>query len=1143
MNTPSINDWENPRLFERNKEPGRASFFPHAGATTALAGKSLASPYVQSLNGDWRFHLATSPLSAPGPEADTGDWAVITVPGNWQMQAPTWNGVADIPIYTNVQYPIPVDDLPRVPAHNPTGCYAREFTVPDAWRERQIFLHFAGVNSAFYLWINGQMVGYSQDSRLPAEFNVTPYMQPGPNQIYAQVIRWSDGTWVEDQDYWHMSGIFRDVYAWSADTLSVRDFTIRTALDAAYQDATLHVQAQLHNYDDAESQGALELTLYDANQQPVWTQPVAQSIAVGGQQEATLDFAIPVANPAKWSDEAPHLYTLLLTTRNPQGDITAVIPCRVGFRQVEIKAGQLLLNGRPVVIKGVNRHEHDPDLGQVVTEEMMHTDIRLMKQFNLNAVRTSHYPNHPRWYELCDEYGILLCDEANIETHGVWGKLADDPDWRDCFVDRGVRMVQRDKNHPSILYWSLGNESGFGANHEAMAAAMRAIDPTRPLHYHPAEERPVIDILGPMYPSVARIIEMGSDPSGTRPIIMCEYAHAMGNSNGNFKEYWDAVAAHPRLQGGFVWDWVDQGLRRFTDDGQEWFAYGGDFGDEPNDQNFCINGLIWPNRLPHPGLYEYKKVLEPVQMEAVDLLRGQLTLTNRYTFRDLSHLTATWSLEADGAILQSGDLPLPHAAAGATVALAIPIAQPALRANTDYWLTVRITLAHDTPWAPQGHEVAWQQFKMPYAIPQGIPLDPSSFAPIQLHEDARGVQIEGHGFALHFDADSGRLTSLQLAGQELIQSGPAFNVWRAPTDNDANTWGDQRMAMRWRDAGLNRLIEQVDGVTAARTSDGAVEVRVRAASVPDPATAPQASEEWQGALQSMGRMLPYLFNDEQLRQLTLKLGYNYDDIPGTGNEPKAENLVSALVNDGRLPQMIDALYDALSALHDDIPAQALERVTQLRGLSMEQIRAAFNTGASTRFDHETVYTIYGSGDIIIEQTVAPSGNLPPLPRLGLTLTLPPGFEQFSWYGRGPFESYADRKLSAPMGVHSGTVDEQYTPYIMPQENGNKTDVQWAALTNGKGAGLLISGAQPINVSAHHFTAQDLTAAQHTHELQHRDEVILNVDYAQGGLGNGSCGPGVLPEYLLEPGPVKWRLRLRPFNASQESPIVLSKERI
>ncbi|MBW7883681.1 MAG: DUF4981 domain-containing protein [Caldilineaceae bacterium] len=1133
----SINDWENPEVFGIHKEAPHATLMPYATREQALAAVRMASPYCQLLNGAWRFRYHKNPASViagfEAVEYDDGDWEAIPVPSNWQMLGDVAHGKLryDPPHYTNVTYPFPIDRLPGVPEDdNPVGLYRTTFVVPEAWRGRQIFITFDGVDSAFYLWINGQQVGYSQDSRGPAEFDLTPYLRPDENLLAAQVFRWSDGSYLEDQDFWRLSGIFRDVYLWAAPSLHVRDFFVRTELDQLYRDATLRVTAKVRNYRAQHQSGQCTLELVDAAGKSVFS-PVAVPIDLAGGAEMAVEFAQHVPDPAKWSDDFPHLYTAVLALSTPEGQVLEYESCRVGFRQVEIVDGALCLNGVPLEIRGVNRHEHDPDHGHVVTEAAMIRDIQIMKRFNINAVRTSHYPNVPRWYELCDEYGILLCNEANLETHGVWGRLAIDPLWEAAFVDRAVRLVERDKNHPSVIYWSLGNESGYGPNHDAMAAWIRAHDPTRPIHYHPAEDAPVVDILGPMYPSVARILEMATN-GDNRPIIMCEYAHAMGNSSGNLKEYWEAVRGHRRLQGGFVWEWADHGIRRFTEEGVEWFAYGGDFGDTPNDGNFVADGLFSPDREPHPGAWEYKKVLEPVVVEAVDLARGHIRIANRYHFAGLEQLVFKWEMVADGAVLQAGEIQPPAIGAGQQAEVTVPLAEPVLAAGAEAWLMLRFVLRHDTPWAAAGHEVAWAQFRLPFMAPAAPKRLVRDMPALQIDPVGTAVAIRGHGFVLRFDTETGRLTSWQADGVELVAAGPALNLWRAPTDNDANTWGDQRAATRWRDAGLDRLEEQTDGVDIQQVSPQEVQIRVRTASVAQVGAATQLEQRWRGMVDELKALTPHLLDETLVIELSRQLGFEYTRLAGNGYRVRMETLIEELERLDRLPELMTALYrQDTSRAGDGLPEDLRQRLADAVGKTQAELKQGLGRGGAARFDTEYLYRVLGSGDVIIEVHTLPSGGLPPfLPRLGLTLMLPAGYEDLTWYGRGPHENYQDRKLSTAVNVYRGKVSEQLYPYIMPQESGNKTDVYWAALTDAWGHGLLVHGSPTLELSAHHYTAEDLTRAQHTYELQPRAEVVLNLDYAQGGLGNGSCGPGVLPQYQLLSQETRFQLRLRPVTA-------------
>jgi beta-galactosidase len=1141
MAQSTLHDWQNPKITGINNEPGHATLIPFADQASALSGKREKSPYYQSLNGKWQFSVAPNPAAAPvgfeAPDYDAAAWDQIEVPGNWQLQ-----GDYDIPIYVNVQYPFPVDEKLSVPSEdNPTGSYRRSFTIPAGWDNRQVFITFDGVDSAFHLWINGAFVGFSKESRLPAEFNITPYVRPGENVVAARVYRWSDGSYLEDQDFWRLSGIYRDVYLWSAPLVHLRDFFVTTELDEAYQNAILRTSAELRSYaDEHAADYTLEAALFDAAGAEVVRQSLPFNLRAG--DELTLELAQPVENPRKWTDETPYLYSLLLTLKDSQGTVVEVESCQVGFRKVEIIGGEICVNGTPVLLKGVNRHEHDPITGHAVTVESMILDIEIMKQHNINAVRTCHYPDDPRWYDLCDQYGILLYDEANLESHGVWDRLAKDPVWHDAFVNRAARMVERDKNHASIIAWSLGNESGYGPNHDAMAEWIRARDNTRLIHYHPAEDAPILDILGPMYPSVAQIIDMAQKPGETRPVVMCEYAHSMGNSTGNLKEYWDAIRTYPRLGGGFIWDWVDQGLERETD-GVKWFAYGGDFGDNPNDGAFCCNGLVGPDRLVHPGLLEYKKILEPVLVAPIDLAAGRVRVTNRYHFRDLSGLSIQWRVTADGEVLQSGSLPALNTEPGETAELTVPYQTPDARPATDYWLELSFRLDQAESWAPAGHEVGWAQFALPIETPEKPTAPVGDMPAIQVKEDHDMLVLDGANFRLVFEKRSGQITSYQFAGRELVACGPAANLWRAPTDNDDNSFGEQRMFIDWRDAGLDRLTETVQNFDYELDSPSVARVKVQSRLAPLHNGQEQISGRYQSTLALLGELTNMIFNDEQLAGVAAKLGFDYAALPGAGKQAKAQALAAAVGERLQVPALAAVLHQVITSQPESwLPKEAIENLQQASQMTGEQWRDQFLLKFDQYFDLEQTYTVYGSGDVRLSLDFQPSSDkLPPLPRVGYLMALPGGFEQVTWYGRGPHEAYADRKDSTWVSVHAGTVDEQHVAYVRPQENGNKIDVRWAAITGTDGAGLLVQAAdsQGFNFSAHHYSPHELTAAQHTHEIHPVPEVFLTLDLAQGGLGNGSCGPGVLPQYLLMAKPYQFNLLFRPLKAG-ESPVEKSK---
>jgi beta-galactosidase len=1037
-------DWQNPTMVGKNKCRGRSSYIPYQTENTAIQNDPMASSYYQSLNGQWKFSLSQNPALAPGDfykvDFPDKDWDTISVPGNWQLQG------YDKPIYTNVQYPFPIKEYPLVPEDdNPTGSYRMLFTVPPEWNGKQVFIIFEGVDSAFHLWVNGQEVGYSQDSRVTAEFDLSQYLKPGENLLAARVYRWSDGSYLEDQDFFRLSGIFRNVYLVARPKVYLRDFFIHTDLDAEYLDGTLNIKAYIVNSTDQKVNDLrLEAVLYDQAGIPITTKPQTgwviasvtgenhwnrnpqpiENLSIGSHFEVTFVNQTKVTNPIKWSSEKPYLYTLTLSLKDKFGKVLEVLTNKVGFRKVEIKHGKLYLNGVSIYFKGVNRHEHDPITGHFVTRESMIQDIVIMKQHNINSVRTCHYPDDPLWYDLCDEYGLYIMDEANLESHGVWDIPSKDPLWINAFMERAIRMVEKDKNHPCILVWSLGNESGYGPNHAAMAAWVKEYDPTRPIHYesvlnYPSLPTAPVDMVSTMYPSIERLIQLGTDPKDTRPVVMCEYAHAMGNSCGNLKEYWETIESHERLIGGFIWDWVDQGILQETPDGIKWFAYGGDFGDDPNDKNFCINGLIAPDRSIHPHLLEYKKIIQPVRILAIEPLAGKFHITNKYNFSNLDHLEILWNLTADGEILYSGKISDFKLAAGETTDLQIHVQQPEIKPGTEYWLNISFCLKESTNWSPAGHIVAHEQVVMPYsnlAIPQ---LSISSMPHVKLEDTNTHYLVTGQNFKLLFSKSLGSIESYNWKGHELIQTGPVFKGWRAPTDNDNTTWGDQKAAITWREAGLDRMNHIVQKVTAAQIHSQAI-------------------------------------------QLTAKA------------------------------------YSCAPEIEDGF--------------------ALFYS-----------YTVYGNGDVGLTTEIQPSEHLPHLPRMGIELSLPSNLEQFTWYGRGPHESYADRKESANFSVYHGSVTEQYHPYVMPQETGNKTDVRWAALTDMDGYGLAALGDPSMEVTALHFTAEDLTIAEHTYQLKPRPEVILNLDWKQTGLGGNSCGPGTLPQYRVLPEPVVFRLCFRPIS--------------
>jgi len=834
MGQETAPDWENPAVFRINNEAAHATLMPFTSIEQARTLERAQSPYYRSLNGKWKFRWSKDPQSRPAdfykPEYSIADWDDISVPSNWQMEG------YDIPIYTNVTYPFKKDP-PRVmgtpPEHfttfktrNPIGSYRTVFTIPAEWKEREVFLVFDGVESAFYLWINGQKVGYSEDSRTPAEFRITPYLQKGENILAAEVYRFSDGSYLEDQDFWRMSGIFRDVYLYSTPAVHIRDFFVKTELDNQYRDAELKVTANIINY----SQSTFPLPklngiLLDKDgKEIVRLNSDSKPMQIEAGKEMAVEMTAAVKNPLKWTAETPHLYKLVLSTEKE------AVSCNVGFRKVEIKDGVLLVNGQYVYLKGVNRHEHDPETGHTISRESMIRDICLMKQNNINAVRTCHYPNIPMWYELCDQYGLYVIDEANIESHGLmnysnlFDSLGNKPEWKAAHLDRTIRMVERDKNHPSIIIWSLGNEAGDGVNFEATSRWIHQRDSSRPVQYEPAHERPHTDIVCPMYARIHQIEAYAKRDNIYRPLILCEYSHAMGNSCGNLADYWVVIEKYRALQGGFIWDWVDQGIKKVDPaSGKTFWAYGGDFGDQPNDGNFCCNGLIQPDRKPNPHLHEAKKVYQNIAVHPVDLAKGLVEVQNKYVFTNLKDLfEADWELTENGSAIGHGSLGVLNIEPGRQKTITVPIGEHAWNPACEYHLMISFRLAKDQRWAPAGYRLAWEQFLLkervqPAVLPAPEPQKPG----LTVEETDEVIRISGQSFAVGFSKSTGALASYKLNEQEWIVEPLVPNFWRPPTDNDNGNRMPRRLGV-WKTAAQQ---PKVDSAEVSKTDDGQVEVR------------------------------------------------------------------------------------------------------------------------------------------------------------------------------------------------------------------------------------------------------------------------------------------------------------------------------
>jgi len=1021
--------WTTPELTGVNRLPARAPLVPFPDPESARTREREASPFFLSLDGDWRFALAARPADVPdawhAKDLPDDGWSAIAVPGCWTVQG------FDRPHYTNVQMPFdPALGLqpPAVPPDNPTGVYRRRFTVPASWAGRRMVLHFGGAESVLYVYVNGRPVGMGKDSRLPSEFDVTDVVTPGENQVTAVVVRWADTTWLEDQDHWHMAGLHREVLLYATSPTWIDDVQARAGLDAG---ATGRLTLRVHVGPGSEAarEGLeVEAALYDPRGRRVGRRPLRAPVAHAGNpyvyqgRFAELEQRVPKVRP--WSAESPDLYRVVVSLLGPEGECLETVSFRVGFRSVEVRDRELLVNGRAVLVKGVNRHDHDDMRGKALTRERMREDLVLMKRFNVNAVRTAHYPNDPHFLDLCDELGLYVVDEANAESHATLSSLCRDPRYERAFEERVTRMVRRDENHACVIAWSLGNESGYGPAHAAARAWVHEYDRSRPVHYEGGQsfrwrqtERGS-DLVCPMYPEIAQLVEWARRSRSEKPLILCEYSHAMGNSNGSLADYWDAFERYRGLQGGFVWDWVDQGLRRTAPDGAPYWAYGGDFGDVPNDANFNINGLVWPDRTPHPALQELKHLTQPVAVEAASGRPGRIRVTSKQDFVDLGWLDGRWQVEVDGRGVQRGRLPKLALAPGESRVVPLPVKRPKLARGQEAWLTVRFLTRRDQAWAPKGHEVAWAQLPLAWKARAGAAPGPAKRA----RRDRVGIErahgrtrLRAAGTELEVD-EAGAVGALRLADRPVWEHGPRLHLYRAATDNDRGLRSG--VLARWREQGLDRGVGLVAEPARLRVRrDGGVVVTLR--------------------------------------------------------------------------------YEAHG------PAGPL-------GVT-----------------HEQRWWLAPDGVIHLRNVVRVPEALADLPRIGVRCALAPGFDRVAWLGPGPHETYADRRRGARLGLHEGSIDDQYVPYIRPQEHGNKTDTRFAVVDRDDGHGLLVVGLPRFDLSVSRYATEELDRAGHTSDLRPRSGAWLHLDVGQRGLGTGSCGPDTLPRYRLRAGRHALALALAP----------------
>ncbi|MFD2163854.1 glycoside hydrolase family 2 TIM barrel-domain containing protein [Paradesertivirga mongoliensis] len=1046
--------WEDPLVSGINREPSRATAYSFSSVTEALKGDRTKSARMISLNGEWDFSFAIKPSDAPKDfyKSRVSGWKKIEVPSNWEMKG------YDKPIYKSAVYPFRPVNPPYVPQdYNGVGSYQRTFTIPDNWKNMNVTLHFGGVSSAYKVWVNGKFLGYAEDSFLASEFNVTPYLQAGENIVSVQVIRWSDGSFLEDQDHWRLSGIQREVLLLAEPKLRIADFHWQAKLDKEYKDAVFSIRPRIENLTGKEVKGYnVRAQLFDKNGKPVFQKPLERTAeSIINEIYPRLDnvkfglLETTVKNPAKWSDEEPNLYTLVLSLQDSTGNVLEAKSCKVGFRSIEFSKtdSKLLINGKVTYLYGVNRPDHHPIKGKALSREDILEDVRTIKRFNFNSIRTSHYPMDPYLYDLCDEYGILVIDEANLETHGLGGKLSNDPQWTAAYLERSNRMVMRDKNHPSIIIWSLGNEAGRGPNHAAMAEWIHDFDITRPVQYEPAMGNPrlegyidpsdprylksndhshriqnpqdsyYVDIVSRMYPSTYTpklMVEQNNNDK--RPIFFLEYAHAMGNSVGNMKDFWDIFRSTPRIIGGAIWEFKDQGLLKKDSAGVEFYAYGGDFGEKYFD-NFTIKGVVASDGRPKAPMFESKRVYQGAQSELVDAAKGLIKITNRHSVKSLANYNVNLIVREDGRIVVNKNLPKIDLSAGKETTLSIAKYLPKIKPGSEYLADIHFTLSADEAWAPKGFEVASNQFALTGLVePRMIKRAP--YPSIVLNETASAYQLNGKNFSVSIDKTKGALTSFKLNGKEQIFAPLLPDFTRPQTDNDKRGWKTHRKLKQWFSTDL-----KLKNISAAQTTPGTIKIK--------------------------------------------------------------------------------SLYSLI------------------------------NDSASVA----VTYTVNGDGVIKVDYSLDVKPGLPNIPKVGMQGGIARGYDNISWYGKGPLENYIDRNYGFDAAIYSQNIYDFMEPYAVPQENGNRTDVRWMYLSDkNRTEGLLVVADSLLSMSAWPYTEENISTAKHTNKLKDAGFITLNIDLIQMGVGGNDSWSDVaapLEHYQIPAKAYNYSFYLYPVKGKKE----------
>ncbi|MGL5346178.1 MAG: beta-galactosidase subunit alpha [Peptostreptococcaceae bacterium] len=1016
--------WERHDLLHINRMEDSTLFYSYNNKEDAFTYDESKSNGYKLLDGEWKFLFLEAPEFSPKgfseKEFNTEKWNDIKVPSNWQME-----GYGKMH-YTDLYYPFPINP-PFVPTKNPTGIYKRKFVLDENWIKEKTILRFHGVDSAFELWVNGEYVGYSKGSRMQAEFDLTKFVTHKENDITVRVYQFSDATYLEDQDMWWLSGIFRSVELINNPHTHIRDIKIETDLDKDYRDSNLKIDLDLCNALSVSKELKVNIKLFTKENNLILD--TYKNLNLNSNSNESITFNDVIENPQKWTAESPNLYNLEITLLdNETNEVIQLVPQRVGFRKIEVIDGNFRINGKVIMLNGVNRHDYDPEGGRTVSKENMLKDIILMKQNNINAVRTSHYPANSYLYDLCDVYGLYVISEADLECHGFeltgnYNWISNNTEWEKVYVDRVERLVQRDKNHPCIIMWSLGNESGFGHNFVSMANRCREIDSTRLVHYEGDFEAVVSDVYSTMYSRIYRLIEIGEDSIGKKPHVLCEYGHAMGNGPGGLKEHQDVFRKYDRLQGGFIWEWFDHGIKQVNENGQEYYTYGGQFGDYPHNGNFCIDGLIMPDRTPSPALNEYKKVIEPIKTEIVNLESGEVKITNLYDFIDLSHISLLWEVKANGEVLDSGKIDTLEISSGESKTIHIPYGVKTIENNTYYYLNISYVNKEQTLYSDKNHEITKEQFELPL-YKENLYVDNLENI-VKIEEDEIRLMVENDNMRVVFNKVYGFIETINQGDKEVIKTGPKLNFWRAPIDNDMYKIKD------WKEKYfIHMMSHDLENFTYSRKNNN-LEV---------------VATYYVGAVnQGWGYKVKYVYTIG-----TDKIGLQISGDP--------------------------------ERLHLESP------------------------------------------DMI--------------PRIGIKLDLNKEFENIMWHGKGPGENYVDSNNGCIIDVYKTTVEGMHTPYVYPQENGNRTQNKWVNL-NGEDKNIFITSTSPFEFSAHNYTLEALEEAKHNYEIEKSDFVQLNLDYKHNGLGSNSCGQDQLPEYKLtiESFEFDFEIRLNSLSPIENSKII------